>query len=268
MFSCTHSTLSLLCPFLPSSSPVPVITGSVEGILFLTVTCQSADFSCIFESACCRPAGHLWLPVQHSADQTSLIELLALILNLFNIFSLSLSHPPSVPPLPLLLLLPPVGIRVLHPVLGESGIPAQHCQKVHRPEVCPTGECLSRHAGQTSPASSFCHGSCFSLPAASSVSLCFHLPFSLILTSCLSVCVPSPPSSSWSCLTARILGRETTWRQSCIESTANSWGWGLLYENRSIIFFYGELTLVLQISNIHVCQGALCHTDLTIFLSS
>lgn len=33
-----------------------------------------------------------------------------------------------------------VGIRVLHPVLGESGIPAQHCQKVHRPEVCPTGE--------------------------------------------------------------------------------------------------------------------------------
>lgn len=48
------------------------------------------------------------------------------------------------------------------------------------------------------------------------------------------------PSSSWSCLTARILGRETTWRQSCIESMANSWGWGLLYENRSIIFFYGE----------------------------
>lgn len=38
----------------------------------------------------------------------------------------------------------PVGIRVLHSVLGESGIPAQHCQKVHRPEVCPTGE-LSSH---------------------------------------------------------------------------------------------------------------------------
>lgn len=39
--------------------------------------------------------------------------------------------------------LSPVGIRVLHSVLGESGIPAQHCQKVHRPEVCPTGELLS-----------------------------------------------------------------------------------------------------------------------------
>lgn len=40
-----------------------------------------------------------------------------------------------------------VGLRVLHPVLGESGIPAQHCQKVHRPEVCPTGESQSRSAG-------------------------------------------------------------------------------------------------------------------------
>lgn len=48
-------------------------------------------------------------------------------------------------------------------------------------------------------------------------------------------------SSSWSCLTAKTPERGTIWRRSYIESTANSWGWGLLYENRSIIFFYGEL---------------------------
>lgn len=53
-----------------------------------------------------------------------------------NISPLSLSVSFSRPPW---FLPSPVGIRVLHPFLGESGIPAQHCQKVHRPEVCPTG---------------------------------------------------------------------------------------------------------------------------------
>lgn len=54
------------------------------------------------------------------------------------VISLSTSSPPP-------LLLPTVGIRVFHPLLGESGIPAQHCQKVHRPEVCPTGEFAPVH---------------------------------------------------------------------------------------------------------------------------
>lgn len=32
------------------------------------------------------------------------------------------------------------GVRVLHSLSGESGVPAQHCQKVYRPEICLTGE--------------------------------------------------------------------------------------------------------------------------------
>lgn len=33
-----------------------------------------------------------------------------------------------------------VGVRVLHSLSRESGVPAQHCQKVYRPEICLTGE--------------------------------------------------------------------------------------------------------------------------------
>lgn len=133
--------------------------------------------------------------------------------------------------------LSPVGIRVLHSVLGESGIPAQHCQKVHRPEVCPTGELL-RHLQNSAFLLHhllYCQFSFF-ISFFAFKARCFFLPYSLKLT----FLPPHLVSSSWSCLTARTLGRETIWRQSCIESTANSWGWGLLYENRSIIFFYGE----------------------------
>lgn len=80
--------------------------------------------------------------------------------------------------------LSPVGIRVLHPFLGESGIPAQHCQKVHRPEVCPAGECRLQRAASVLPTSP--------PPPGASQSRLFL------------------PSSSWSCLIARILARETT----------------------------------------------------------
>lgn len=145
------------------------------------------------------------------------------------------------PALSSLLLLFPVGIRVLHPLLGESGIPAQHCQKVHRPEVCPTGESVSHQR----------------------VASIFHLP-----SLCLVLIFLSPllcAFSSWSCLTARIPGRETTWRQSCIESMANSWGWGLLYENRSIIFFYGELTFKCLIQTLRAIYLFLQGHDCTIF---
>lgn len=84
--------------------------------------------------------------------------------------------------------LSPVGIRVLHSVLGESGIPAQHCQKVHRPEVCPTGE-LSSHFQNSAFLlhhllycqfcffiSFFAFKFCFFFLA-----LCFFLPYSLKL---------------------------------------------------------------------------------------
>lgn len=57
------------------------------------------------------------------------------------IFNLPASPPEVITPWkPLCLVCSSAGVRVLHPLSGESGVPAQHCQKVYRPEICLTGE--------------------------------------------------------------------------------------------------------------------------------